>query len=605
MAGGRGRAGPFVALASLFAVTGYAFWQGMPPTLPPVAPPVQQAATPAEPRADGPPLPLVLRMPDFAATEVRPNGVVTAMGQGDPGTRMALIQNGVAVVDQPTAADGRFSVISPQLNRPGTFEYRLRAGAPDGRTVMSEELLTVVVPRTTAEAFTAVISGPGGTRELARIDPTPVVIPRFQQVQVQPNGVASIGGQVDPGARVLLLANGREIGGATANPQGNFAIGPTQPLAAGVTRLELRSTHSDGRIAMSAERIIIDIPTVPGGAFSATLEAPQQVPRVLAQTPAANPRLPRFDNVEARPDGTFTATGTVEPNARVSLLQNGQPSGPPVMSAANGQWSLSPVEPAQPGTTEYRLRSVLGDGRTAASEERLVIQRPRTAAEAFEARVEQQGQPPRIAARIEAQPIPAPRFGQIVAGDGGALTLSGSAAPGARVELRAGSEAVSSTLAGGDGGFSMRLEVPPVISRTIYGLFSSVSDGRSSTAPDQLFAERTQGGALRMGLIDAAGAQGAVLLDQPAVATISDLIAALPPPPPIPVLVLPPAPAAPPVTAPAPAPEQPMLAPTPPAPPTGVMPGVQPQVAAPAHPAQPRASVPNAPRRPMHERDIK
>jgi hypothetical protein len=588
MAGGRGRAGPIVALAGLFAVTGYAFWQGMPAAPPPVAPPAQQAMTPAEPRADGPPLPLVLRMPDFAATEVRPNGVVTAMGQGDPGTRMALIQNGVAVVDQPTAADGRFSVISPQLNRPGTFEYRLRAGAPDGRTVMSEELLTVVVPRTTAEAFTAVISGPGGNRELARIDPTPLVVPRFQQVQVQPNGVASIGGQVDPGARVLLLANGREIGGATANPQGNFAIGPTQPLAAGVTRLELRSTHSDGRIAMSAERMIVDIPTVPGGAFSATLEAPQQVPRVLAQTPAANPRLPRFDAVEARPDGTFTATGTVEPNARVSLLLNGQPSGQPVMSATNGQWSLSPVEPAQPGTTEYRLRSVLGDGRTATSEERLIIQRPRTAAEAFEARVEQQGQPARVAARIEAQPIPAPRFGQVVVGEGGALTLSGTAAPGARVELRAGSEVLSSVLAGGDGGFNLRFQVPPAIARTIFGLFSSVADGRSSTAPDQMFAERSQGGALRMGLIDAAGTQGAVFLDQPAVATIRDLIAALPPPPPIPVLVLPAAPVPQPVT-----------------PPTTAVQTVQPRMAAPAPPAQPRASVPNAPRRPMLERDIK
>ncbi len=139
---GRMRKGPLAALFGLFAVAIGSFWWGSAPPPPPAAPPSAPIARPdTVPPADGPPLVLVLRTPDFANTEVRRDGGVTVTGQGDVGTRVALIQNNVAVVEQPTGADGRYTVTSPQLARPAPSSTacgpRRRTGARSCRRTCS------------------------------------------------------------------------------------------------------------------------------------------------------------------------------------------------------------------------------------------------------------------------------------------------------------------------------------------------------------------------------------------------------------------------------------------------------------------------------------
>ncbi len=464
-------------------------------------------------------------------------------------------------------------------------------------------MLTVVVPRTTAEAFTATLSGPQGTRELVRVDPTPVTPPRFQQVQVQPNGVASVAGQVDPGARVSFLANGREIGAATATAQGAFSIGPTPPLTAGVTRFELRASHPDGRVAASPERIVVDIPTVPGGAFSATLEAPGQAPRVIAQTAAANPRMPRFEQAEARPDGGFSISGTIEPGGRIALLRNGQPVGQPVVAGANGGFAFSASDALPPGATEFRLRSTLSDGRTATSEERFVVVIPRSGADAFEARVEQPGQPPRVIARVEAQPIAAARFERIEASEAGVVSVTGRGEPGARVELRVGDTVIAAATVGVDGTFALGPTAPLGAGRHALRLFSGVADGRTSLGPETLAIERPAGQdqAFRVA-VEEDGRAARVIAERAAGAPLSRMFDTLPPPPVVPPLIadaLPqPAPRATPQPTPvAPAAPVALVAPTVQAAPT-------PPAAQPA-PARPVANVPPPPRRALADRDLK
>jgi hypothetical protein len=418
---------------------------------------------------------------------VQPNGSVSVAGVVDPGARVGLVANGVVVNEATADGEGRFSLGPSVPLAPGTTEFRIRSTLPDGRTATSHETLTVVVPRTTAEAFVATLSGGANPpREITRVDPRPVVPPDFGTMRIEPNGSITVEGQVDGGARVTLLGNGREIASTTADASGQFRLGPTPALEPGVTRLELRSTHVDARSAMSNDRLIVDVPAVVGGAFTATREVPGQPVQVVASRPAEPSRIPRFETVDVQPNGVVRVGGNLEPNARVALVENGQVIAE-TTSDASGAFRVGPTAPLPPGETGFRLRSVLADGRTATSEERLVVQVPRGPTEPFQATIEVVNVAPRVLARVDPAPIPppTPRFEIVRVEPDGTALFTGRSDPNARMSLLAGQTALAEAAAGASGDWSMVPREPFPPGTTELRLRATGADGRASATSDE------------------------------------------------------------------------------------------------------------------------
>lgn len=615
MADGRFRWGPFAALVGLAAAGIYGWlysgWvatdrqtaQQTPVQVvggTPVPPPPPQAVRPE-------PLPPA-RVPSFdsASVTVQPNGSVSVSGTVDREARLSLVANGVVVAEATADGEGRFALGPSVALAPGTTEFRIRSILPDGRTAISQETLTVIVPRTTAEAFVVTLAGGSGPpRELSRVDPRPVLAPDFGGVRIEPNGSMTTEGQVDGGARVTLLGNGREVASAMADGAGRFRLGPTPPLEPGVTRFELRSTHPDARSVMSADRIIVDVPAVPGGAFAATREVPGQPAQVVASRPAEPSRVPRFETVDVQPNGVVTAGGTVEPSARVGLVANGQLIAE-AASDASGAFRLGPTQPLSPGETGIRLRSVLGDGRTATSEERLVVQVPRGPNEPFQATIEVVNVAPRVLARVEPAPIPppAPRFEIVRVEPDGTALFAGRSEPNARIALLSGQTVLADATVGPSRDWSVVPREPFPPGTTELRLRATSADGRASTISGE-----------RLSVIfpRVAGESFGAVLESPneaprivarGAALARAGIAAPPPPPPVPI-----------VTTPAPIPPgafpPPPDMPGPPVIDTVTTPPSVPRVSAPVPPTvgEPaptvRANVPPPPRRALPDREIK
>lgn len=72
---------------------------------------------------------------------------------------------------------------------------------------------------------------------VARFDPAPAA--RFDIVRITPHGRALIAGHAPPGARVVVFADGKRLGTATADGSGSWLLLPQARLPTGTAALHL------------------------------------------------------------------------------------------------------------------------------------------------------------------------------------------------------------------------------------------------------------------------------------------------------------------------------------------------------------------------------
>ncbi|WP_299438248.1 Ig-like domain-containing protein [uncultured Rhodospira sp.] len=254
---------------------------------------------------------------------------------------------------------------------------------------------------------------------------------------------------------------------AEAPPPAETVPPPAAPSTTGDQRLD--RVMEEARETLS----VVDAPdgpeaeaTAPGAETSppaVTAEAPapsDQVaavaPRVRASGAPSDPAAPRFDVVRVEADGSAVMAGRAEPGARVSILDAGSAIGE-VTADARGEWVFVPDAPLAAGDRELSLvaradgagTAVTGSGLTASAgggtggarrSERVVVlsvpgadrEGPVIALEApreggAAARLLQGPAPPDVAGEL--------RLSRVDYASGGALSLSGTAAPGATVQL--------------------------------------------------------------------------------------------------------------------------------------------------------------------------
>jgi hypothetical protein len=107
--------------------------------------------------------------------------------------------------------------------------------------------------------------------------------PRFDVVRVGARGVAVVAGRAAPGAEVVLLDDGREIGRARADARGEWVILPAEPLRPGSRQFTLRA-RIGGEDLAGPDVVVVVVPE----AAPAVAEAPRTPAENAARAEAAS-----------------------------------------------------------------------------------------------------------------------------------------------------------------------------------------------------------------------------------------------------------------------------------------------------------------------------
>jgi hypothetical protein len=224
--------------------------------------------------------------------------------------------------------------------------------------------------------------------------PTPgtPVGPSFDIVRVSPQGDAVIAGRGQPDAKVAVLSDGVEIGHATADGQGAWALTLSQPLLPGPHALTLREHTDSGPEIASQGSVLLAVPgrgpaasqpplavrTTPGQPPLAMLTSPAQPPLAVLTSPTQPPRVLQgptgagastpgqlgLGALDYGERGDLLLSGTAPPNATVRLYADNHPIGE-AHTGKDGRWSLVPDIAVAEGQHQLRLDQVSPDGKVA------------------------------------------------------------------------------------------------------------------------------------------------------------------------------------------------------------------------------------------------
>jgi len=231
--------------------------------------------------------------------------------------------------------------------------------------------------------------------------------PRFDVVRVGARGVAVIAGRAAPGAEVVLLEDGQEIGRARADARGEWVILPAEPLRPGTRQFSLLARRG-GEEVVSPDLVVVAVPEPPPPLVAeasrpadppALAPAPEPAPERLVAAPAPAPEPPAaapaapaaplvvllpaaqetprvlqgpgprqglgLGQVDYDQGGAIRFSGTAEPGATVRVYVNDSHVGD-AEADAQGRWTLAPQDMVEVGRHRLRLDQVAAAGTVAA-----------------------------------------------------------------------------------------------------------------------------------------------------------------------------------------------------------------------------------------------
>jgi hypothetical protein len=238
------------------------------------------------------------------------------------------------------------------------------------------------VPRSGSAALSAAASSaPPQVTATPRPEPARPVQnpPRFDVARVGARGALVTAGRAAPGAEVVLLENGREIGRGRADARGEWVILPDAPLTPGARELTLTARLPGGEPLAGESSVVLLVPGPPSpvladarpqpapgvpttearpvepppAALALLLPAPGvQAPIRVLQAPAAA-RL-SIDLVDYAGNSGMRFAGAAPAGAQLRFYIDEALSGE-VVADAQGRWSHSPQ--AQPAFGRHVLRA--------------------------------------------------------------------------------------------------------------------------------------------------------------------------------------------------------------------------------------------------------
>jgi hypothetical protein len=157
------------------------------------------------------------------------------------------------------------------------------------------------------------------------------VVPAFDTVRAEADGSVLVAGRAAPGQDVVVMADGAEVGRATADVSGNFVAFLSMGPSAAARVLSLKGTGADGTVLASAASVILAPVAAPAKDVVASAEP------IAAAEPAADvPAGPSAEATTTADTATEVATAEPAPVAAVTPPE-------PLIADAAGVRKLAPA----------------------------------------------------------------------------------------------------------------------------------------------------------------------------------------------------------------------------------------------------------------------
>jgi nucleoid-associated protein YgaU len=253
--------------------------------------------------------------PRFDILRVEPDGSTVIAGNALPGAKVEILNGNEVISSQTVDGTGDFAAVLDQPLAPGDHSLQIRATAPDGNVVTSEEVATISVPEGGKGELLAMVSKPGeasrmitlpgsdnastaapaqpaaatpataggvalpelpaAASELATSAPvmpgsaetaaapanqptteTPASLPGATEVQVTAVEIEGdrifVAGKAPAGATVRGFADKAVIGEAVSDTSGNFVIEGEMKLEVGNHIIEVELLDATGKVVVRA-----------------------------------------------------------------------------------------------------------------------------------------------------------------------------------------------------------------------------------------------------------------------------------------------------------------------------------------------------------------
>lgn len=192
-------------------------------------------------------------------------------------------------------------------------------------------------------------------------------IPSFDVVRVTPEGSTVTAGRAQPGATVVILDNGKEIGRVTADSRGEWVFTPDKHLSPGNHELSLRAIGPDNQTVEGGEPVILVVPSQPGGTALAFKRLSKGGSLVLQGPDAAvtdgQLSIEAIDYDEA---GQLSANGRGEKSAAIQVYLDDHIIGRAAVGD-DGRWRLTPQKQTlAQGDHTLRVDQLRKDGKVSA-----------------------------------------------------------------------------------------------------------------------------------------------------------------------------------------------------------------------------------------------
>ncbi len=207
--------------------------------------------------------------------------------------------------------------------------------------------------------------------------------PGFDIVRVDPQGDSVMAGHATPGAGVVIRQGEQEVGRATADRSGDWALTPSRQLAPGASALTLAERTPEGHEIKGDGPVLLVLPQPPDAASPAQPNAPAKLnapaqpalavltdgaaaPQVL-QGPASPPGSSRLmlGTVDYGDTGAVRFGGTAPPGSTVRVYVDSHPVGD-AQANARGSWTMTPGRDLDAGLHQLRLDQLARQGKVSA-----------------------------------------------------------------------------------------------------------------------------------------------------------------------------------------------------------------------------------------------
>ncbi|MFY9995003.1 MAG: BapA/Bap/LapF family large adhesin [Leclercia sp.] len=241
-------------------------------------------------------------------------------GTGVAGSTIHILDNGTEIGTVVVSETGSWSFTPTADLGEGRHDLRVSASDPAGNLSGTSPAFTINVDTTPPPAPVV----------LTVVDDVGTITGTLVSGDVTNDARPTFTGSGDVGATIRIFSDGTEIGSAVVNAAGSWTFTPDNPLTEGARTITFNATDTAGNSTPAGGAITLTIDTVAPAA-----------PLIAAAADNVGPIQNPLASGQVTDDTTPTLSGTTDPNATVTLFDNGAFAGT-VQANESGVWTYTP-----------------------------------------------------------------------------------------------------------------------------------------------------------------------------------------------------------------------------------------------------------------------